>query len=73
MNFGTRTKAVGIVTVGFIDTTCPPTSVYAAYNALAGTKQIFNDPPATHAVSAKANEAMRQAIMAHVEAMKKTR
>ena len=73
MNFATRTKAAGILTVGFIDTTCPPTSVYAAYNALAGPKQIFNDPPATHAVSAKANDAMREAIVAHVEEMKKGR
>jgi cephalosporin-C deacetylase-like acetyl esterase len=70
MNFATRTKAAGIVTVGFIDTTCPPTSVYAAYNALEGEKEIFNDPPSTHAVSPKAGQAMRDAIMRHVEAMK---
>jgi len=73
MNFATRTKAPGILTVGFIDTTCPPTSVYAAYNALAGPKQIFNDPPSTHAVSAKAGDAMRQAILAHVGKMTKGR
>lgn len=71
MNFASRTRAAGIVTVGFIDTTCPPTSVYAAYNALAGRKQIFNDPPSTHAISRKAGEAMRNAILAHVAAMKK--
>ncbi len=65
MNFATRTKADGIVTVGFIDTTCPPTSVYAAYNALPGKKEIFNDPPSTHAVSPKANDAMRKAILRH--------
>ncbi len=73
MNFATRTRAAGILTVGFIDTTCPPTSVYAAYHALAGKKQIFNDPPSSHAVSAKAGDAMRQAILAHVEAMAKPR
>jgi cephalosporin-C deacetylase len=71
MNFGTRTKAAGLLTVGFIDTTCPPTSVYAAYNALAGGKEIFNDPPSTHAVSPKASQAMRSAILKHVEQMKK--
>ena len=71
MNFATRTKAAGILTVGFIDTTCPPTSVYAAYNALAGGKGIFNDPPSTHAVSPKANQAMRSAILKHAEQMKK--
>jgi len=66
MNFGTRAKAEAILTVGFIDTTCPPTSVYAAYNAYAGKKTIFNDPPSTHTVSPKAGEAMRNAIRAHV-------
>ena len=48
MNFATRVRCPGIVTVGFIDATCPPTSVYAAYNTLPGPKQIFNDPPSTH-------------------------
>jgi cephalosporin-C deacetylase-like acetyl esterase len=65
MNFATRTKAAGIITVGFIDTTCPPTSVYAAYNALRGVKLIFNDPPSTHAVSREAGEAMKKAILEH--------
>ncbi len=62
MNFGTRVHCQGYLTVGFIDTTCPPTSVYAAYNALAGPKEIFNDPPSPHAVSSQAGEAMRRAI-----------
>lgn len=65
MNFAARTKAPGILTVGFIDTTCPPTSVYAAYHALKSRKKIFNDPPSTHAVSQAAAQAMRDAIMQH--------
>ncbi|MBI4660898.1 MAG: acetylxylan esterase [Verrucomicrobia bacterium] len=73
MNFATRTKAAGILTVGFIDTTCPPTSVYAAYNALAGEKEIFNDPPSVHTVSPKAGQAMRSAILKHVEQMKRSK
>ena len=73
VNFGSRTRAAGIVTVGFIDTTCPPTSVYAAYNALTGKKEIFNDPPSTHKVSASAAEAMRNAILRHAEAMKRAK
>lgn len=72
MNFATRARCAGIVTVGFIDATCPPTTVYAAYNALAGPKQIFNDPPSTHTVSARAAEAMRNAIAAHVEDLRRT-
>lgn len=73
MNFATRTKAAGILTVGFIDTTCPPTGVYAAYNALKGDKEIFNDPPSTHTVSPKAGQAMRSAILRHAEQMKKAK
>ena len=70
VNFATRTKAAGILTVGFIDTTCPPTSVYATFNALRGEKEISNDPPSKHAVSPRAKQAMRDAIRRHVEAMK---
>jgi cephalosporin-C deacetylase-like acetyl esterase len=70
MNFATRTKAAAFVTVGFIDVTCPPTSVYAAYNALQVPKEIFNDPPSTHVISPKAMQAARDAVLRHVEAMK---
>jgi cephalosporin-C deacetylase len=30
MNFATRIKADGFFTVGFVDTACPPATVYAA-------------------------------------------
>lgn len=70
VNFATRTKAAGILTVGFVDTTCPPTSVYAAYHAMKGRKEMFNDPPSPHAVSKPAAQAMRDAILRHVEAKK---
>ena len=73
MNFATRIKAPGIITVGFIDTTCPPSSVYAAYNALPGKKEIFNDPPSPHAVTIPAGAAMKDAIQKHVEEMRKKR
>lgn len=71
VNFITRSKADGIVTVGFIDTTCPPSSVYAAYNAIPGKKRIHIDVAAGHTNTPKAVEAMRNAILAHVAAMKK--
>jgi cephalosporin-C deacetylase len=67
MNFAQRTKAAGaFFTVGFIDTTCPPTSVYAAYNALQIPKAIFNDVLSGHANSAQASDAMRDAVLRHV-------
>ena len=71
VNFVTRSKAAGIVTVGFIDTTCPPSSVYAAYNAIPGPKQIHTDVAAGHTSTPGANEAMRNAILAYVATTKR--
>lgn len=68
MNFATRTMAGAVVTVGFIDTTCPPSSVYAAYNNLPGKKSIHTDPDAGHTSTPKAGEAMRKAVQEHLKA-----
>lgn len=68
VNFAARAKAPAIFTVGFIDTTCPPTSVYAAYNALAGPKEIFNDVAAGHTNTPAASAAMRDAVRKHFAA-----
>ena len=71
MNFAQRSKAAGaFFTVGFIDTTCPPTSVYAAYNGLRIPKAIFNDVLSGHANSPKASEAMRDAVLRHIAEQK---
>jgi cephalosporin-C deacetylase len=60
VNFAAHTKAKRcIVTVGFIDTTCPPTSIYAAYNALPIKKEIFNDVKSGHSNSPAAMKAMQ--------------
>lgn len=66
VNFATRVKSPGILTVGFIDTTCPPTSVYAAYNALSGKREIFNSVLTGHTTVAPTTNAMRKAISEHV-------
>jgi cephalosporin-C deacetylase-like acetyl esterase len=68
MNFATRTKAEAIVSVGFIDTVCPPTSVYAAYNNLAGKKQMITKPLMAHRVTPDIVEAFNKALWAHVKA-----
>ncbi len=65
VNFAARAKAPGIFTVGFVDTTCPPTSVYAAYNALQAPKEIFNDVTAGHTNTPAAGAAMRAAVVKH--------
>lgn len=66
MNFATRIKVPGYFTVGFIDTTCPPTSVYAMYNNLKSEKQIFNDIKAKHENTPAATQRMRRAVRDHV-------
>ncbi|MDD5726936.1 MAG: acetylxylan esterase [Victivallales bacterium] len=43
-----RIKAEIIMTAGFIDTTCPPSSVYAAYNAVKSKKRIINNIASGH-------------------------
>lgn len=71
VNFATRAKCKGAaVTVGFIDTTCPPTSVYAAYNALTVPKTIHFDTLAGHTNTPAAQKFMQQAAFKHVGDMK---
>ena len=40
LNFAVRAKAPGLFSVGLMDQTCPPSTVFAAYNYYAGPKQI---------------------------------
>jgi len=67
VNFAARTKAKGaFFTVGFIDTTCPPTSIYAAYNQLNIPKEIYDDIPSGHSHSQQARDGMTKAVLNHV-------
>lgn len=47
MNFAARMKAQALFSVGIMDTVCPPSTVYAAYNQVTSEKEIieyyFND------------------------------
>ena len=49
MNFATRAKAQAVFSVGFLDGTAPPSSIYAMYNNYAGLKQIVNGTQEGHA------------------------
>jgi cephalosporin-C deacetylase len=40
MSFSARAKASALFSVGLMDTICPPSTVYAAFNHYAGPKQI---------------------------------
>jgi cephalosporin-C deacetylase len=71
VNFATRAKCQGaVVTVGFIDTTCPPTSVYAAYNALTVPKAIHTDILSGHTNTPAASKFMQEAALKHVRESK---
>lgn len=66
VNFASRCKADAIMSVGFVDTVCPPSSCYAAYNQLLGDKQIINEPAMGHAAPTHIQEAFFEAIQDHV-------
>ena len=50
-NFARFIKVPALVSCGFIDTTCSPSSVYAAYNELRGEKTMVHVPLEGHTVS----------------------
>lgn len=67
VNFATRARCKGAaMTVGYIDGTCPPTTVYAAYNALTIPKTMHPDPLVGHANSPQATAFMQEAALKHL-------
>lgn len=67
MNFATRTKADAIVSVGFIDGVCPPTSVYAAFNNLASPrKEMIIGIPFGHTVWQESNVRAEKFLDEHI-------
>lgn len=51
VNFARKIDVPVIVSMGFQDTTCPPNTVYAAYNVIDAPKQIVTNPQDGHHVS----------------------
>lgn len=66
VNFSARYHGDAIVSVGFIDRTCPPTSVYAAYNQLKGQKSMITKPAMGHAAPKDIQDAFFNALKIHV-------
>jgi len=66
VNFATRCKAEAILSVGFIDSVCPPSSCYAAYNVLQGKKSVINEPRMGHAAPAHIHKAFFDRVLEHV-------
>lgn len=48
VNFAKQLKVPGIYTMGFNDETCPPTSMYAAYNVITAPKELYIVPETGH-------------------------
>jgi cephalosporin-C deacetylase-like acetyl esterase len=68
--FAKRINADSIVSVGFIDTTCCPTSVYAAYNNIKGKKEIINNPLFGHKNPKETTKIIYAKINEHIKAAK---
>jgi len=49
VNFARKIRCPVIMSVGFMDRTCPPSSVYAAYNVIQAPKRMFHGPRTGHA------------------------
>jgi cephalosporin-C deacetylase-like acetyl esterase len=48
VNFARRVDATGFYAFGYNDLTCPPTSMFSAYNVITAPKQLFLAPPTGH-------------------------
>ncbi len=48
VNFARLLKVPGMYSWGFNDETCPPTSMYAAYNVITAPKELFTAPETGH-------------------------
>jgi len=56
VNFARQIKVPGIYSLGFNDETCPPTSMYAAYNVITAPKELFIVPETGHWTYPEQNE-----------------
>jgi cephalosporin-C deacetylase len=69
VNFAARCKAeTAVVSVGFVDGVCPPTSVYAAFNELpVKDKTIINVPGMGHSVNDKVGNEAKEIVKARLK------
>jgi cephalosporin-C deacetylase-like acetyl esterase len=53
VNFARKYKGKSLLAVGFVDTACPPTTVYSAFNVLPEPKKMIDGPRMGHATDPK--------------------
>ena len=66
VNFARKITVPVLLTMGFLDTTCPPSGVYSAYNVIASPKQIVTNPNAGHATPAASQAAIQPWARGHL-------
>lgn len=62
VNFARHARCASTVCVGLVDTTCPPSGVYAAFNQLPDPKRMVVTPLQGHVVSPEYSRALREVI-----------
>jgi cephalosporin-C deacetylase-like acetyl esterase len=70
VNFARHIQSPTLISVGFIDTTCPPMTVYSAFNVIPGEKQILPFPLMGHSQIKKYIEIRDKWIIKQVERRK---
>lgn len=63
VNFGRRLRVPVLVALGFNDENCPPTSVYAAYNAITAPKEMLRFLEVGHTVPPEMDDPVRAWVM----------
>lgn len=71
VNFARQLKTPGMYTWGFNDETCPPTSMYAAYNMITAPKTLYLALETGHWTYPEQNEKMNNWIVDQLKGSKK--
>lgn len=64
MNFARRLRVPGFYSWGYNDETCPPTSLYAAYNVITAPKHLLLAIETGHNVTPEQTQAIQQWVAA---------
>jgi len=63
-NFACRLKVTDFYSRGYNDETCPPTSVYAAYNVISAPKSLLLALELEHSITPEQNERIQASAIA---------
>lgn len=71
MNFAGHIKGKVFATCGYIDVSCPPTGVFAAYNTIPGEKHMRHNTDTGHVTTKEGEEFVNQAVLDYLSAISK--